>query len=101
MLGFLMFGVVIVAIVYIMFAKALPAGMFHYYGAGVRKGRAEYGRIKREQPDSPDARLSEAEFVDRFVSEGPKPWKYVLLALLLMFIGFPLSCVVGFAGSGN
>jgi len=98
MLGFLLMGVVTVFILYLIFAKVYPALAFRYAGAGDRKAHAEYNRIKRESPDSPSAKISEAEFVENFVRNGPSPWKYVALVFLLAILGIPLSCVVGMAG---
>ena len=92
----LMIGIVIV-IGYIIVAKLFPSGMIHFYGEGDRKGRAEYQRIKREQPDSADANISEAEYVEKFVARTPKPWKYMLYIVLLTLIGIPMACVAGMA----
>jgi hypothetical protein len=94
LLMFAIFGVA----VYMIVAKIFPAMAFQYQGRGERQGRAEYGRIKRETPDAPDARLTEAEFVDRFVRNGPSPWKYVLMMFALVLLGIPMACVVGIAG---
>lgn len=101
MFGFLLMALVLAGSVYLVAFKVYPAIFFRYAGRGERKARAEYQRIKREHPDAPEARISEAEFVENFVQQGPSPWKYVLATLALMAIGLPLSCVVGFVGMSN
>jgi hypothetical protein len=98
MLGFLLMGIVTVLVLYVLFAKFYPALAFRYMGTGERKARAEYGRIKREHPDAPEAKLSEAEYVEGFIRKAPSPWKYALIAAALLFLGLPMSCVVGIAG---
>jgi hypothetical protein len=98
MFGFLMMFVVFGVIVYLAIAKIVPAMMFHYGGAGDRKGRAEYGRIKRELPDSADAKLSEAEFVEKFIQATPGPWRYVFMVFALAILGIPMACVAGLVG---
>ncbi len=98
MFGMLLMAGVTVVILYLIFAKMYPAMAFRYMGGGDRKARAEYGRLKRESPDSPQARVSEAEFVEDFLKNGPSPWKYVIMIFTLALIGIPLSCVVGMAG---
>ena len=60
-MGFLLMGLVTILALYVMFAKLYPALAFRYAGAGDRKARAEYARIKRESPDSSQVRISEAE----------------------------------------
>ena len=86
-------------IVYLAIAKIVPAMMFHYGGAGERKGRAEYGRIKRERPDSPDAQLSEMEFTDKFIQATPGPWRYLFIVFALAVLGIPMACVAGIVGA--
>lgn len=95
MIGFLLMGLVVVAMLYLLFAKVYPGFFFRYTGRGERKARAEYQRIKREHPDSPEAVRSEAEFVEDFVKNGPSPWKWVVLLFVLAVGGLPLSCVIG------
>jgi hypothetical protein len=95
MIGFLLMGVVVVAILYVLFAKTYPALAFRYTGSGERKGKAEYQRIKREHPDAPEARKSEAEFVENYIMNGPSPWKWVALVFLLALVGIPVSCTIG------
>ena len=98
MIGFLMMVAVALTAFYLLFFKTYPALAFRYTGRGERKARAEYQRIKREHPDAPEAQRSEAEFVESFVANGPSPWKYVLMIVLLLVLGLPLSCVLGIAG---
>ena len=59
-------------------------------GVGERKGKAEYSRIKRENPDSSDAQLGEAEFVDKFVSSSPGVARYIIITALTFIIGGPI-----------
>lgn len=63
-------------------------------GIGERKGKAEYGRIKRESPTSADAQLSEAEFVEKFISTRPRPARYVMYVLAICFVLIPVSCTM-------
>lgn len=72
-----------------------------FYSAIYRKrvrgpglAQAEYGRIKREDPQSPDAQLSEAEFVQKYLGSMESPGKWLGLSLLTIFILFPVSCAV-------
>ena len=59
-----------------------------------RKARAEYARVAREMPDSADAKISEAEFIEKFVAnDGPRLWVWVL-ALLGTFIALFLYFVI-------
>lgn len=101
MIGFLLMAAVTIGAFYLIFAKVYPSIAFRYAGAGDRKARAEYQRIKREHPDAPEARVSEAEFIENFVKNGPSPWKYVLATVALLMLGLPLSCVVGMVGLAN
>jgi hypothetical protein len=98
MMGLLLMGVIIIFAIYVTLAKVYPAIFFRYTGGGDRKARAEYGRIKRESPDSPEARITEAEFIENFVTNGPSPWKYATLVFLLLLVGLPLSCTMGMVG---
>ena len=61
---------------------------------GPGKARAEYGRIKREDPQSPDAQLSEAEFVQAYLGRLESPGKWLGLSLLSIFVLFPVSCAM-------
>jgi hypothetical protein len=97
MIGFLLMGSVLVLVLYLIVAKVIPAMTFQYRGGGEREGRAEYRRIKRESPGSSDAMITEPEFVERFVGQGPRPGKYVLAAALLVLLGIPSSCAIGMA----
>jgi len=97
MIGFLLMGAITLFVIYLIFFKVYPSLAFRYTSLGERKARAEYGRIKREHPDAPEARVTEAEFVEHFVRTGPSPWKYVLAVFGLVLVGLPVSCVVGAA----
>ena len=98
MFGILLMFVIFGIAVFLIATKIIPGMYFQYGGRGERQGRAEYGRIKREQAESADARLSEAEFVDRYVRNGPSPWKWVAIMFALAILGIPMACVVGIAG---
>jgi hypothetical protein len=74
--------------------KSNMAVNWHNRGVGERKARAEYGRLQRKEPESPGAGLSESEFVESFVSAKPKAGRYILYAILLLFLGLPASCVL-------
>jgi len=54
------------------------------FSSGERQGRAAYSKVKREQPNSPEAQLSEAEFVNNFINNGPSQKKYIIYFILLM-----------------
>jgi hypothetical protein len=87
--------------IYLIFAKFYPAMSFRYLLAGERKAHAEYARLKREQPDAASIRVSEAEFVDDFVRNGPSPWKWAAIVMLLLCVGLPASCALGLAGGST
>lgn len=101
MIGFLLMLAILIAMIYLMFFKLYPSIFFRWAGGGDRKARAEYGRIKRENPDSPQAKISEAEFVENFIKQSPHPVKYIVAILLLLIVGLPMSCVIGIAGLSN
>ena len=82
---------VIAAAVYAM-VYSFRAQSWHRTGKGEREGRAAYARIRRESPNSPDAQLSEAEFVDRFVRKGPSMGKATLIILLVFVPLLFLAC---------
>lgn len=73
---------------------AWRAWRWHHRGVGERSARLEYTRIRRERPDTAEARLPEAEFVRYRVSMRPGALRYVLAALLLLLIGLPASCAL-------
>ena len=74
--------------------KAFTATQWHYNKLGERKALAEYGRIKRESPTSSDAMLSEGEFVFNYINGKAKPWKYVLLLVIIALVIIPASCAL-------
>ena len=74
--------------------KYVKAMSWHHGGLGERKAKAEYGRIKRDDSNSADAQLSEAEFIDKFVSSAPKAIRYGMFAALICLVIMPASCVV-------
>lgn len=81
-------------------AKVCQAISRRVFGIGEqkseRKARAEYARVAREMPDSADAKISEAEFIAKFVAkDGPKLWIWVLAFLGTFFI--PLFLYVAFS----
>lgn len=94
-----MFGVLVglacIAGVVVMMVKMYKSYTWHNQGVGERSARAEYARVQREQPDSAEARLSEAEFVQKYVAARPGFARYIIIALLLTFIGLPAACTMG------
>jgi hypothetical protein len=86
---------IVTALAVYMVVKAHKANFWHNQGVGERSARAEYARLQREQPGNPEARLSEAEFVQQHVASRPGMWRYIVGALLLVFIGLPVSCTIG------
>jgi hypothetical protein len=42
----------------------------------------------------PHARLTEPEFIEKFVREGPKPWRYLLASGVLVLLGIPACWVI-------
>jgi len=93
-MGLILGLAVLAGVVYFM-VKLFQAQHWHYMGGGDRKARAEYARLSRENPDSPDAKLSEAEFVQRFVTQQPGMLRYLGYAMLLLIVGLPASCAIG------
>ena len=83
------------ALVYVN-VKGVQARSWHAQ-RGEREGRAEYARLVRERPDAPEARLSEAEFVNQFVASKPSPWRYHVAAVALVIVGIPLLGFVAVA----
>ena len=98
MFGVLLMLVCVAAVIYMM-VKAYKAFTWHTQGIGERSAHAEYARIQREQPDSAEGRLSEAEFVQQYVASRPGMARYIIFALLIAFIGIPAACTVGVVGS--
>ena len=96
-MGLLLMFAVFVATIWVVI-KSNMAYSFHNRGVGERKAKAEYARIKREQPDSAEAQISEAEFVEQYVSAVPGVRRYILIALLLLVVGLPVSCGIAVAG---
>jgi hypothetical protein len=98
MIGALLMLACVAGAIY-MLVKMFKAYHWHNQGTGERNGHAEYARIQREQPDSAEARLSEAEFVNQYVASRPGMARYLIFGLLLAFIGIPAACTVGVVGS--
>ncbi|ANM29629.1 hypothetical protein ABI59_08625 [Acidobacteria bacterium Mor1] len=96
-MGLILILAVFLATIYVVI-KSNMAFSWHNRGVGERKGRAAYGRLQRTAPESPDAQMSEAEFVERFVSSKPGVGRYILYAGLLLFVGMPVSCFVAMSG---
>jgi len=86
-----------VAGVLVLVTQCWRAYLWHHRGAGAgageRKARAEYAWIRREQPDTAEARLPEAEFIRYYVDLRPGIARY-LIATLLLLIGLSASCVL-------
>jgi hypothetical protein len=98
-----MFGVLVglacIAGVVVMMVKMYKSYTWHNQGVGERSARAEYARVQREQPESAEARLSEPEFVQQYVAARPGFARYIIIALLLTFIGIPAACTLGVVSS--
>lgn len=78
----------------LLLVQAWRTWCWHHHGAGERAARAAYVRIKREYPDTAEARLPEAEFVRYHVSLRPGALRYLIAALLLLLIGLPAACAL-------
>jgi len=74
--------------------KALYTAFWRYGGPGERQARAEHARVVRENPDSSDAKISEAEYINTFFNSRPGFFRYFALALLVSIVGIPLSCAM-------
>ncbi|MGH8190902.1 MAG: hypothetical protein ACREP2_05595 [Rhodanobacteraceae bacterium] len=83
-----------VAAVLFLLTKSWRAYLWHHRGTGERKAHDEYARIRREQPDTAEARLPEAEFIRYYVDLRPGIARYLIATLLLLLIGLPASCAV-------
>ena len=66
--------------------KTWRAWAWHHRGVGEREARVEHARIRHEQPDTAEARLSEAEFVHYYVSARPGIAPYIAGAVLLLLV---------------
>jgi len=60
----------------------------HFHsGEGERLASAEFQRVKREEPDSSEAKISEAEFIVKHMSEkGPKYRNSIFLLIFGFFM---------------
>ena len=100
-----MFGVLLMLLcaagaIFLM-VKMYKSYTWHNQGVGERDARAEYARIKRDQPDSAEARLSEAEFVRNHVAARPGMARYLIGAVVLVLVGLPASCTLGVVSAIN
>lgn len=75
----------------LLLSQAWRAWRWHRCGEGARQARAEYARLRRDQADTAEARLPEAEFVRYRVSLRPGALRYLIAALLLLLIGLPAA----------
>lgn len=82
------------ATVVFLITQAWRAWAWHHRGWGERAARAEYARLHREQVDTAEGRLPEAEFVRYYKSLRPGCARYVIAALLLVAAGLPGSCAL-------
>lgn len=83
-----------VTAVLVLATEGWRAYVWHYRGMGECKAHAEYARIRRERPDTAEARLSEAEFIRYYVDLRPGIARYVIATLLLALLGLPASCAL-------
>lgn len=56
--------------------------------------QADFARLVRESPDHPEAKLSEAEYVQKHMKKGRSGIGNWLLAMLCLFLLAPLGCFV-------
>lgn len=73
-----------------LWVRVFTAIRWHYFGAGERAARAEFGRLQREGATT----VSEPEFVHEFVSRRAGPIKNFVLIVLLSLVGIPLACTM-------
>ncbi len=92
-MGFLL-GIIFALASLFFLAMAIYRSFWRYAGPGERQARAEYARISREKPESPEAKLSEAEYVDNFFRSRPGFFKYIVFAILIAVFGIPASCAI-------
>lgn len=78
----------------VLITEGRRAYLWHHGGMGERTAHDEYARVRREWPDTAEARLSEAEFVRHYVASRPGAVPYVIAVLLLVLIGVPASCTL-------
>lgn len=78
----------------LLFARAWRAWRWHHRGAGEHAARAEYARIRRECPDTAEARLAEADFIRYSVGLRPGAARYLIAALAMLLIALPASCTL-------
>lgn len=71
--------------------QAWRAWRWHHHGAGARVACLDYARIRRDRPDTAEARLSEIEFVRYRISLRPGALRYVLAAVVLLLVGLPAA----------
>lgn len=90
-MGMILGFICIIAFFYFMI-RAVYLGWTRYGGQGERQARAEHARIVREEPDSANARISEAEYVNTFFNNGPSFVKNIAIAALIAIVGIPMSC---------
>lgn len=81
-----------------MVANLCRSWAWHHRGLGRRRARAEHARIRHEQPDTAEARLSQDEFVRYFVARRARPAVHVAGALLLAVIASAVACAIGAFG---
>ncbi len=71
-------------------------------GKGERRNmiaaQAAYARLVRESPDDSEAKLSEAEYLQRHMKKTPSAVLNWILAILCMVLVSPLGCFLMVAG---
>jgi hypothetical protein len=73
---------------------AWRAYLWHHRGAGERSARIEYARIRRENPDTAEARLTENEFIRYHVASRSGATAWLTYALLAFTVGLSVSYLV-------
>lgn len=87
---------IFVCLVFLCMFKLFKGGMWHFFGGGERKARAEYARIAREMPDSADAKISEAEFIVKYIANGPRVWVWFIALVGTFIVGVPVMIFSAF-----
>jgi len=62
--------------------------------SGLLGAKAEYARLTREEPDSPSAKLSEAEHLQNYMKSRPGFFSTILRAFVFGFFGIIGGCVL-------
>jgi hypothetical protein len=64
---------------------------------GPVEAKAAYAKILREHPNSPDASISEAEYVQKHLKNMPSFGTYFVRAIVIGIVGIPGGCMLQLA----